>query len=90
MLFHVVFFRSHQLPLGCAAGTLKLREAMSRQLVKMVAAARPALMAAAQAQLTTLRAELASMPPAAVLGDGHAEMLRLIDDVSMCIQVGPS
>lgn len=59
---------------------------MSKQLVKMVTAARPTLMAAAQAQLITLRAELASMPPA-VLGDGHAEMLRLIDDVSMTLQV---
>lgn len=67
-------------------GTLKLREAMSKQLVKMVTAARPGLMAAAQAQLVTLRAELASMPPA-VLGDAHAEMLRLIDDVSMTLQV---
>jgi hypothetical protein len=69
------------------AGTLKLREAMSKQLVKMVTVARPALMAAAQAQLAALRVELAAMPPAAVLGDGHAEMLRLIDDVSMSIQV---
>lgn len=68
-------------------GTLKLREAMSKQLVKMVTAARPALMAAAQAQLVTLRADLASMPQA-LLGDGHAEMLRLIDDVSMTLQVG--
>ncbi|WIA20977.1 hypothetical protein OEZ85_005314 [Tetradesmus obliquus] len=67
-------------------GTLKLREAMSKQLVKMVTVARPALMAAAQAQLAALRVELAAMPPAAVLGDGHAEMLRLIDDVSMSIQ----
>lgn len=60
---------------------------MSKQLVKMVTTARPALMAAAQVQLIALRADLASMPPAAVLGDGHAEMLRLIDDVSMSIQV---
>jgi hypothetical protein len=60
---------------------------MSKQLVKMVTVARPALMAAAQAQLAALRVELAAMPPAAVLGDGHAEMLRLIDDVSMSIQV---
>jgi hypothetical protein len=72
---------------AAAAGTLKLREAMSKQLVKMVTVARPALMAAAQAQLAALRVELAAMPPAAVLGDGHAEMLRLIDDVSMSIQV---
>lgn len=70
-----------------AAGTLRLREAMSKQLVKMAATARPSLMAAAQEQLVALRAELASLPPAAVLGDGHAEMLRLIDDVSANIHV---
>jgi hypothetical protein len=69
------------------AGTLRLREAMSKQLVKMAATARPTLMAAAQEQLVALRAELASLPPAAVLGDGHAEMLRLIDDVSANIHV---
>lgn len=60
---------------------------MSRQLVKMAATARPQLMAAAQEQLVALRAELASLPPAAVLGDGHAELLRLIDDVSINIHV---
>jgi hypothetical protein len=60
---------------------------MSKQLVKMAATARPTLMAAAQEQLVALRAELASLPPAAVLGDGHAEMLRLIDDVSANIHV---
>jgi hypothetical protein len=60
---------------------------MSKQLVKMAATARPTLMAAAQEQLVALRAELATLPPAAVLGDGHAEMLRLIDDVSANIHV---
>lgn len=60
---------------------------MSKQLVKMAATARPTLMAAAQEQLVALRAELASLPPAAVLGDGHAELLRLIDDVSANIHV---
>jgi hypothetical protein len=69
------------------SGTLRLREAMSKQLVKMAATARPTLMAAAQEQLVALRAELASLPPAAVLGDGHAELLRLIDDVSINIHV---
>lgn len=60
---------------------------MSKQLVKMAATARPTLMAAAQEQLVALRAELATLPPAAVLGDGHAEMLHLIDDVSANIHV---
>jgi hypothetical protein len=63
---------------------------MSRQLVKMTATARPALMAAAQEQLVAIRTELATLPPAATLGDGHAELLRLIDDVSAAIQVGGS
>lgn len=60
---------------------------MSKTLVAMVSAARPALMAAAQQQLAALRLELASLPPVAVLGDSHAEMLRLIDDISSSIQV---
>jgi hypothetical protein len=79
---------ANQVAFHCVlAGTLRLREAMSKQLVKMAATARPTLMAAAQEQLVALRAELATLPPAAVLGDGHAEMLRLIDDVSANIHV---
>jgi hypothetical protein len=69
------------------AGSLRLREAMSQQLVRMATAARPALMASAQAQLVTLRAQLAALPPAAVLSNGHAELMRLIDDASSSIQV---
>lgn len=60
---------------------------MSKQLVKLVSVARPALMAAAQQQLAMVRMELASMPPVSVLGDRHAELLRLIDDISHGIQV---